>query len=226
MGIPCVNSRCSTEPSVDGSGRLNIDVRLDPNGALKCTDGLGLGVLLDPSAENIVSEGTAGLLASRTLHQMVSGLGNFPTGDSWVDGTNSASTVTTVTNPSATKDILAIVHIKWQFNFHTLAKEWEIDGTFNSNMSIGSNVSESFAIGGAGVSALSDEKVHAAHATVYRTIPASGSLVITSFGSGKKHSTADGSGGAGGSIGGGTFLVSHDILVVDSHAATTLMTVV
>ena len=63
MAAPCVQDTCSITSAIDAVTRqLQLDARLDPQGGLKCTEDLGLGVAIyeDP--------GTAGALADACLN--------------------------------------------------------------------------------------------------------------------------------------------------------------
>jgi hypothetical protein len=63
MAAPCVQDTCSITSAIDAVTRqLQLDARLDPQGGLQCTEGVGLGVAIyeDP--------GTAGALADACLN--------------------------------------------------------------------------------------------------------------------------------------------------------------
>lgn len=184
-GVPCVNSRCSTEPTVDANGRLNIDVRIDGDGGLTCTEGQGLGVLLNPDASNILSLSTSGLLASREGYQISQANGtaqawtanNMPTG-------NSVSI--NVNNSSVTNDRLLVVLSKWQWNVTITGDEWSADGAFYTEIG-GDTVSQAFSIGGADATpaaSASDDKIIASHAAHAYALPANSSVIVRSYGSG------------------------------------------
>lgn len=186
-GIPCVNNTCSVQSSAEaGTGRLNLDVILDADGGLRCVDGEGVGILLDPATGNKLSLSTAGLFGAGSTHQMSTGHGGtlvpFVTSVQTADSANF-----NVVNASATQSRLVVLHAKWQYQYTVTDDEWSSDGTFVLNID-GSTVTESFDIGGAdGTPAAdaSDNKVHASHVTVYRTLGAGASMNVRAYGAGR-----------------------------------------
>lgn len=181
---PCVDDTCSVSAEADDDGHLELSVILDADGGLICTPDQGVGAKIDPSADNNLSVGAAGLLAMSQGYQIASDLGGTEVGFP-ADNTQTADSADlNIVNSSATRDRVIIIHAKLQMTFSVDDDTWETDGALVLNVN-GSEVSETFALGGADASAGpggTDEKVHSAHITVFETLAAGSSLNLRTYG--------------------------------------------
>ena len=75
MPARCHNDSCSvewSEVSTLSGLAFEANVVLDPDGSLVCTEGEGVGVLVNPAAGNLITQSVAGLLATLPEARIVS----------------------------------------------------------------------------------------------------------------------------------------------------------
>lgn len=109
-GVPCVNDTCSVVSTVDANGRLNLDVRLNPNGGIQCTDGVGLGLTSIPS--HVV-------------------LNNSMPARSTLTASDTEDFLMTLTNPTA-NPVLVVADLRYDFRFTYLASGDDLDDRYYS----------------------------------------------------------------------------------------------
>lgn len=137
-GIPCINDTCGITSTVDGSGRLNLNVRLDADGGIVCTDGEGLGVNVLGStgiAEGSICESLLGLTTTNKLFARQPNHELFGAGSERADLATGATVTRSVniTNDSLTCPRLIVFDAVWKFVYTVTSAGAALNQRYYSN---------------------------------------------------------------------------------------------